>query len=418
MEKNLKIYGQNDLSWTVSIWWSKNAVLPLLAWAILIKDKVILNNVPRIWDVFTFLEILEDFWVLVNFEWNTLEIDSSNMQNTKADSKKFNQIRASILLIWPLLHHFWKANLFMPGGCNLGKRPIDSHTKWFENMWYNLEYFDDNIEISWNAVTSDIVLDAGFSVTWSENLITANVLRKWKTTIKSLAIEPHVIDLIDFFKKAWADLELSFDNTLVINWVESLKSIEHNVVSDYLQSWTFMIIGALSAWEYIDIENARIDDLYVFISKLREAWVKIEELWDDKVRVYRAKKLSPVSIQTNLHPWFPTDIQSPFWVLMTQCEWTSKIDEILFENRLTYLNELEKMWAKVSVLNRHKAEIKWKKQLVWEIVTSWDLRAWAAMVIAWLIASGETTITNVKYIERGYEDIFSKLKSLWAKIDY
>ena len=178
-----------------------------------------------------------------------------------------------------------------------------------------------------------------------------------------------------------------------------------------------MIIWALASKEYIDIVDARVEDLYVFIEKLKEAWVKLRYLWKDTVRVYRAKKLKWVQIQTSIFPWFPTDLQSPFAVLMTQAKGISKIHEVLFEWRLNVLIELEKMWANVAVMNPHEALIFWPNNLKWwATVTSWDLRAWMAMVIAWLITEWETHITNDKYVYRGYEDFVKKLKSLWADI--
>jgi UDP-N-acetylglucosamine 1-carboxyvinyltransferase len=168
----------------------------------------------------------------------------------------------------------------------------------------------------------------------------------------------------------------------------------------------------------LDIEGARIEDLYMFIEKLKEAWVKVKDLWNDTLRVYRVKKLKWISFQTNIFPGFPTDLQSPFSVLMTQAEWISKIHEVLFEWRLNFLVELEKMKANIAILNPHEALLFGPVQLKWWVtVTSWDLRAWAAMIIAWLIAVWETQITNVEYIKRGYENFIEKLRWVGADIE-
>jgi UDP-N-acetylglucosamine 1-carboxyvinyltransferase len=183
-------------------------------------------------------------------------------------------------------------------------------------------------------------------------------------------------------------------------------------VSDYIESGTFMVIAALASKEYLDIENARIDDLYAFISKLKEAGVKVEDLGNDTLRVYRAQNLKAVDIQTNIFPGFPTDIQSPFVILMTQAQGISKVHEVLFEGRLNFLVELEKMRGHVAILNPHQALIFGKTPLKAAQVTSWDLRAGAAMVIAGMIASGTTQVTNIEYIERGYENFVEKLLSL------
>jgi UDP-N-acetylglucosamine 1-carboxyvinyltransferase len=244
------------------------------------------------------------------------------------------------------------------------------------------------------------------------------VLRPWRTIIKLWAIEPHVTNLIAFLKKAWADIKVKYNHEIVINWVKKLDNdFEFDIVADYIEAWTYMIIWALASEEYIDIVNARIEDLYFFIEKLKEAWVKVRNLWKDTLRVYKAKKLNWVQIQTNIFPWFPTDLQSPFAILMSQSKWISKIHEVLFEWRLNFLVELEKMWANVAMMNPHEALIFWPNVLKWwATVTSWDLRAGAAMVIAWLITEWETRITNIKYIYRWYEDFVKKLKKLWADV--
>jgi len=232
------------------------------------------------------------------------------------------------------------------------------------------------------------------------------------------AIEPHVMNVISFLRKAWADISIKYDHTIVIRWVsELINNIEFDVCYDYIEAWTFMIIWALASDDFIDINNACIKDLYIFIDKLREAWVKLEDLWNDVLRVHKCTNLKPVNIQTNIFPGFPTDLQSPFAILQSQANWVSKIFEILFEWRLSYLVELEKMWGKPYVINPHQATIEWKTNLNWTTVTSWDLRAWAAMIIAWLIAKWETRVTKVEYIERWYENFVDKLKSLWADIN-
>jgi UDP-N-acetylglucosamine 1-carboxyvinyltransferase len=179
-----------------------------------------------------------------------------------------------------------------------------------------------------------------------------------------------------------------------------------------------MVIWALAAKEYIDIVDARVDDLFTYIEKLKEAGVKVKNMWNDTLRVYKAEKLKAVNIQTNIFPAFPTDLQSPFSILLTQSKWESKIHEVLFEWRLSFLIELEKMWTKYSLLNPHEAIIHWPNKLKWWVtVTSWDLRAWAAVVIAWIIAKWITKITNVEYIYRGYEDFVNKLQNLWVDIE-
>jgi UDP-N-acetylglucosamine 1-carboxyvinyltransferase len=226
------------------------------------------------------------------------------------------------------------------------------------------------------------------------------------------------MNLVSFLRQGGANIAIKYDHTIIIEWVESLHwNFDFPVISDYIQSGSYMIMWALAAKEYIIIENARVEDLYSFIEKLREAWVKVEVCENDCVKVYRAQKLQATKIQTNIFPGFPTDLQAPFAVLMSQAEWISEIHEVLFEWRLGWLSELEKMWLEIKIINPHEAEIhgKWKMQAT--TVTSWDLRAWCAVVIAWLIASGTTKVTNIAYIKRGYEDFVKTLQALGADIE-
>lgn len=406
-----------ELSWEVKISGSKNAWLPILAASLMVRWKLKLNNVPRIWDVLTFLEIIWTIWAEYSFDWDVLNLDTTNLDISHLNADMIKKIRASILLLSPLLHFFGNITIPFPGWCSIWKRPVDAHLNWLKAIWYNYETTQKDIKITGKALSWDVVINAWFWVTSTENLIVANVLRPWTTTIEMSAIEPHVMNLIDFLRKAWADIKIRYNHVIVVKWVENLKAdYEFDIVSDYIESGTFMIIWALLSKEYIDIKNARFDDLYAFIQKMKQAWVKIENLWNDTARVWRCHDLKAVDVQTNIFPWFPTDVQSPFAVLLTQANWTSKIHEVLFEGRLNFLVELDKMWGHTAVLNPHQALIFGKMNLKAAEVTSWDLRAWAAMVIAWMLADWTTRVTQVEYILRGYENFVEKLQSLWANI--
>ncbi len=409
----------NELSGEVTIWGSKNAVLPILAASLLVKWKTILTNVPVIGDVHTFLEILESLWVHTELSGTTLTLDTSHIEKKDFDDAKMKKIRASVLLLAPLLHHFWEVDIPSPGGCNLGKRPVDAHLNALQDIGYKVQQDEEgNIKIHGKSQSGDRTLNAAFGVTPTENILVANVLRKGVTTIKNAALEPHVMNLVDFLRTAGADISIRYDHTIIVEGVEELKELPpFAIVSDYIQSGTYMVIAALCAKDYIDIHHARIKDLYSYIEKFREAGVKVEEREDDTLRVYRAHTIVPHSIQTNIFPGFPTDLQSPFVVMMTQAEGTSYIHEVLFESRLGWLVELEKLGANIGILNPHEAEIEGKTELKGAQVTSWDLRAGAAMVIAGLIARGETHITNIDYIKRGYEDFVANLKNLGADIE-
>lgn len=413
-----KIQWGKGLSGSVTIGGSKNAVLPIIAASLLIKGKVTLNNVPDIGDVGTFCNILGSIGVTTVFKDHSLEIDASELKNATFDLEQMKKIRVSILLLAPLLYRAWKISIPNPGGCNLGQRPIEGHLEWLQNIGYNYNYNGEEILVEWKTHDQDCTVNAGFWVTVTENLLVANVVRKWKTTIALAAIEPHVMNLVDFLRAAGANISIRYDHTIIIEWVEELKTdFEFDVISDYIQSGSYMVMGALCAQESITINNARIEDLYTFIEKMREAWVQIDcDNENDSVVVHRATSINKVKIQTNVFPGFPTDLQSPFAMLMTQAEWISTIHEVLFEWRLGWLVELDKMWADTKLLNPHEADIKWPTQLKWATVTSWDLRAWCAVVIAGLMAKGETTVTNIIYIKRGYENFLENLQSLGADI--
>lgn len=414
----LKIAWWQKLSWEVVISGSKNASLPIIA-ASLFMDKVTLSNVPRIWDVLTFLEIIKSLNVKVDFVWNTLKLDTTEISLDNFNIELIKKIRVWILLLPILLYKFGEVNIPYPGWCNIWKRPIDEHIKWLEAIWYKNLNWEDFVKLSWDLWVWDRTLNWWFAVTATENLITANVLRSWKTTLALAAIEPHVIDLVNFLKKAGADIEVGFDHTIVINWVKNLsKEVEYSVVSDYIESGTFIIFWALCSDKFIDIVNPRIADLSSFLLKAKEVWVKFEDLWNNKLRVYNSiNHLKAIKVQTNIFPGFPTDLQSPFSILLTQAEWISKIQEIMYEWRLNYLVEIEKMKGHPAILNPHEALIFGKTPLRATTVSSWDLRAGVAMIIAGLIATGDTYITNVEYIDRWYEDIIGKIRKLWAVIE-
>lgn len=413
-----KINTSCDLSGEVVVSGSKNAALPVLAATLLVRGKITLHNVPKIWDVLTFLEIISTIWAKSEFDGNTLHLDTSHLDISQMNMDMIKKIRASILLLSPILHYFGNISIPFPGGCSIGKRPIDAHLNGLKAIWYDYELTEKFINITGKPLSGDVELDAGFWVTSTENLIVANVLRQGTTIILLSAIEPHVMNLISFLREAGADIKIRYNHTIVITGVQELKKeVESEVISDYIESGTFMVLWALASKEYIDIKNARFDDLYSFIAKLKQAGVKIENIGNDTARVYRSHDLKKVDIQTNIFPGFPTDIGSPFAVLMTQAEGISKIHEILFEGRLNFLVELDKMRGHTAILNPHEALIFGKMDLRWATVTSWDLRAGAAMVIAGLIAQGETKVTNIEYIERGYENFVQKLQKLGAKIE-
>lgn len=416
----LKISWPQTLSGTVKTSGSKNAALPLLA-AWLFFERFTLHNVPKIGDVLTFLSIVESLWVWVQWEWNTVTYDTTKLSITHIDRDKIKKIRVWIFLFPALLDRLGALEIPFPWGCNIGKRPINEHLDaflafGFENMgeW-------ENIAFQWKNNSQDLVLRANFAVTATENIIMMAALRSGKTTIELAAIEPHVINLIDFYRSLWVQISIDFKHTIIIEGNPNItrKVASATVISDYIESGTFIVLGALTAEPSIRIEWARIHDLTAFLGKCEDAWVRFDvDKEHDIITVYNSRtSLKPTNIQTNIFPGFPTDLQSPFALMLTQAEWISRIHEVLFEGRLNWLIEAEKMKGHIAIMNPHEAMIFGRTHLKWTTVSSWDLRAWVTMIIAGMIARGDTLITNVEYIERGYEDIVGKISSLWGIIE-
>jgi UDP-N-acetylglucosamine 1-carboxyvinyltransferase len=393
----LTITGGAGLSGSVTISGSKNAAAPIIAGALLFESST-LHNVPRIGDVFNLIEIIKSFGVETQFIGNTLKMHwGSSVSNDTIDVERMKKIRISILLLPALLERFGQVKFPFPGGCNIGKRPIGEHISGLQDLGYDLS--------------------SEGMVTATENLLSAAILRDGVTLIRLAAYEPHVIDLVRFYQNAGIEIDIWFDHTIRVVGVNELKThTEYCVTTDYLESGTFVIAGALAATEYIDIKNAGIPDLRAFLERLHKTGVITENLGDDTLRVYRATELKAIDFQSNIFPWVPSDLWSPFGVLLTQAEGISKVYEVLYEGRFGYLGELEKMKAHVAIMNPHEALIFGSTPLRGATVSSWDLRAGAAMIIAGLIADGQTQITNVEYIDRGYEDIVGKLIGLGAQI--
>ncbi len=413
-----RVKQSQNLSGSITIWGSKNAALPLIAAALLIPGKVTFTNVPNILDVHDFLHFYKSLGAITSFEKHILSIDSSKISLNKIDTTQIARTRAGIYFIAGLLSRFGKANIPFPHGDKIGKRPIDEHINGYKDMGYCFEESSDTLLFSGNGSQKDVDITAYFAVTATANLIMWAATRQWVTNIKLAAFEPHIFNLIDFLRKSGVKIDIKYDHTITVHGTKNLsEEIQHEVISDYLQSGTFAIIAALASEKYIDIHKARIEDLWAFLYKLHEAGVKTQNMWNDTLRVFRAKKLQAINIQTNIFPGFPTDLMPLFTVLMTQCTWTSRVHEILYEWRLNWLVEYEKLWWKPRIINLHEAKIAGPTQLIGTRVDSWDLRSWAAMVIAGLIAKWETQIENVYWIKRGYDDFLGKLQSIGAKIE-
>lgn len=419
MEKHFQkfvVEGGHKLRGTVRVSGSKNAALPILCAALLSNEVSTIENVPDIADIHNLLKILEELHVSTSFEKSTVTIDPSQMKLGEVSEKLICSMRGSVVLLGPLLSKFKEVNLPLPGGCVLGKRSFATHTYALQAL--GAEVIDETTRLHLRAkkLKAATIIMSELSVTATENTLMMAALIPGKTEIRLAASEPHVQDLCHFLVKMGAKIEGIGSHHLVIEGVESLKGVHYSVTGDYLQAGTFAIASLVTQGE-VTVEGFETGQLDSFWQKLMEANAQFE-LQKDAVTLHPSPNLQAVAmLRTAVYPSFPTDLQAPFAVLLTQAKGESKIFETLFEGRLNYLFELEKMKAKVQILNPHQATIQGTTQLKGVPIASCDIRAGAAMVLAALCAKGTTEISNIQYIDRGYEKLDEKLRSLGAKIE-
>ncbi len=412
-----RITGGTPLHGTVAISGSKNAALPLLAGSLICKGKTVFTNVPRLRDTETFLAILDFLGANTSIDGTTVTINTDTVTNRPIPHELVSKLRGSIVLLGPLLARFGEVQMAYPGGCVLGKRPVAAHIEAFKAMGIEDFSTDTQLHLKGTLKPSDVVLSE-FSVTATENILLASSLLVGKTRIELAAAEPHVQDVCRFLIERGISIEGVGSHSLLIHGQKTLlPAKEHRVISDYLEAGAFLIAGIVTRGK-VTVEQSDPRHLTSFIGALRRAGacVSIDQATGDITADGTTSKLLATRIQTNIFPGFPTDLQAPFGVLLTQAEGVSRIFEVLFEGRMAYLYELEKMGAKVEILNSHQALIIGPTPLQGKQVASNDIRAGVGMVIAGLCSEGETVVTDVQYIERGYDRLEEKLKRLGAKI--
>lgn len=413
--KNFLVKGGKKLAGTVSVDGSKNAVLPIISAALLTSQKTILRNVPSIEDVYQMINILNFLNVKTEFKDNILTIDPSSLENKFIEHEFVCKMRASILLAGSLVGRFKEANMGYPGGCVLGKRSVDTHILAFEKLGAKLVENHTKIHLKADKLTGTEIVLSEFSVTGTENIIMAAVLAEGVTVIKTAAAEPHVQDLCNFLNAMGAKIEGVGTHALTITGVTSLSAVDYTIRADYLEAGTLLLAGAITN-SPIEVVGFETEDLDLFFEKLEEVGVKFSKT-KNSAKIIEATNLKPLdNLKTGVHPGFPTDLFAPFSILLSQANGVSKIFETLFEGRFNYLFELEKMSGRVELLNPHQALIIGPQKLKAMPVASCDIRAGAAIVLAALVAEGETLITNINYIDRGYQKLDQKLNSLGADI--
>ena len=409
------IEGGVQLNGEVQISGSKNAALPILCASLLTKEKVVLNNVPNISDIRSMIEILRSMGAEITFKDSVLTVVAENIEAKNMSEELIKQMRASILIVGALIARNHEIKMGFPGGCVLGKRSLDAHTHAFTELGGAVLDSENGFHIKAGKLVGKKIVLPESSVTATENAIMGAVLAEGKTEIRLAAAEPHVADLCHFLNSMGAKITNIGTSTIKIDGVTELHGTEYTITGDYLEAGTYAIAAVATGGDVL-IKGIQTDQLDSFWYKFREMGVDFE-LTENSVHILKTEKIKPVKIRTSVHPGFPTDLQAPFSVLLTQAEGISKIFETLFDGRLNYLFEVEKMGARIELLNPHQALIIGPTQLKALPISSPDIRAGAAMVIVALMAKGKTEITNIKYIDRGYENLHGKMKALGAKIE-
>ena len=416
MEK-LIIHGGHELHGRVKISGAKNAVLPIIAATLLAQDKpCVLDEVPYLNDVCTIAEVLRQLGAKVDFnrQQHTLFVDSTVLKTVDAPYDLVRKMRASFVIMGPLLARYGKAKISMPGGCAIGTRPIDLHLKGFEALGAEIEIGHGFISATApNGLKgTSIYLDFP-SVGATENIIMAACMAEGQTILENAAQEPEIIDLANFLNIMGAKIRGAGTNVIKITGVPKLIGHNYTIIPDRIEAGTYMVAVAMTGGD-IYIENAISEHLKPVIAKLNEAGVKIEEDIDG-IRVSCNKRPKAIDIKTLPYPGFPTDMQAQFMAMLTIADGTGLVTETVFENRFTHVDELKRMGACIKVDGRTSI-VEGVPSLNGCQVKATDLRAGAAMVLAGLVANGETEVSYIHHIDRGYDNLVEKLCGLGADI--
>ncbi len=412
----LDIYGGNKLSGSIKISGAKNAALPLLAATILSSKPIKITNMPEVADIKTFLKLLGNLGASYSLENNTLNIDTTTLTGTTATYDIVKTMRASILVLGPILARFGKCDVSLPGGCAIGQRPVDLHLKALEAMGAEIEIKNGYIEARAPRGLNGAVIDfAKITVTGTENIVMAAALAKGTTKILNAAREPEVVQICEVLRAAGCDIAGVGTDEIIINGSngELYPFEEIAVIPDRIEAGTYLCAGAITNSE-ITLENVCVSHMESFIAKLQEAGFSFG-YGKNSITIKPAKKIKPMNIITTEFPGFPTDMQAQFMALATQAHGESVVEERLFENRFMHASELVRLGANVRI-EHNTAYISGATDLTGADVMATDLRASSALVIAGLVADGKTRIHRIYHLDRGYEKLEEKLIALGANI--
>lgn len=393
---------------------AKNSALPILAASLLGTEDIILEDVPKLKDVSVICEVLTCLGAKVEFlDKGVIKINSKNINNYETPYELMSKMRASFLVMGPLLTRIGKTKTSLPGGCAIGTRPIDLHLKGFKALGAEIDVDHGNIGAYAKKLVGDRIYLDFPSVGATENIMMAAVMAEGETIIDNAAMEPEIVDLSNFLNKLGADVKGAGTSTIKIKGVKELGGATHSVIPDRIEAGTFMVAGAITKGDVV-VENVISSHIKPVIAKLREVGCEVYEN-GDSIRVVGTDKLKATDIKTLPYPGFPTDMQAQFMALMTICEGTSVVIETVFENRFMHVDELKRMGADIKIDGR-SAIIQGVDSLMGAPVKATDLRAGAALVLAGLVADGVTEIGDVYHIDRGYENIEEKFRKLGANI--
>lgn len=408
------IQGGKRLSGKIRVAGAKNAVLPMLSATLLTEDECEITNVPQILDVGNFLEILKDLGAKVERREQSVKISCARVTKTRPDPGLVASMRASVVLLGPLLSRKGAVELAFPGGDLIGSRPIDIHLRAFAQMGAKIEE-GQTVKIT-AAKLSGCELFAESSVTGTENMVLAGVLASGRTVIKLAAAEPHVVCLCEFLNRMGAKISGLGTNTLVIDGVAGLHGAKMPVIPDMIEAGTFMALAAASKSE-VDILEINHDHLDAVYHKFGEMGVNFEK-FPNRLKVLPPKQAYQAAIvRTGLYPNLATDLQPLFGLLATQCQGTSRIHDWIWEGRLGYLAQLSKMGADVKLIDTHQAEITGPTGLSGGVIKSMDIRSGITLLIAAIVADGRSEIFDIHHIDRGYERIDERLRALGVEIE-
>ncbi len=415
----LRIYTEKPycLQGEVTVSGAKNAVLPAIAACLLTEDALELNNVPLVKDVQTMLTLISELGAscALDEKHRTLTLQAKKIKSTEAPYKLVRAMRASILVLGPLLARSGQATVALPGGCAIGTRPVDLHISGLQKLGANLKIEHGYIIAEARRLKGTEIEFEKKTVTGTENLVMAACLARGETVLKNCALEPEVVNLCELLVKMGAKIDGIGEETLRITGSRDLGGAKHRVIPDRIETGTFMVASALTRGDLIlkEVEPRHIEAI---TDKLIIAGSQVEQVSPNIIRVRGSEEIKPQDITTAPYPGFPTDMQAQFMVLMTQANGRSIITETIFDRRFAHANELLRLGASIEI-EGDKAIIKGKTSLSGAEVMATDLRASACLVLAGLIATGQTTINDIEHLDRGYERIEEKLRQLGVRIE-